>query len=123
MKGAHILIKNDIEKLFTGKMNVYEFIPFINKETGITEFKEKLVYKDVSCRLSYKSLNSAVQGKSASFIRQEIKLITYCDKPIKSGSKIEVTQCGETKVYQKSGESAFYNTHQEIILSLFDNFA
>lgn len=117
------MIKNDIEKLFTGKMNVYEFTPFINKKTGITEFKEKLVYKDVPCRLSYKSLNPAVQGKSASFIRQEIRLITVSDKPIKSGSKIEVTQCGQTKVYQKSGESAFYNTHQEIILSLFDDFA
>ncbi len=51
-------------------------------------------------------------------ISQTIKLFINPDVVIAPGSKITVTQSGETEVFKASGKPAKYDTHQEVILEL-----
>ena len=54
---------------------------------------------------------------------QTTTLFISPDVVIEPGSKIVVTQNGKTVAYKQSGEPALYNTHQEIILELFERWA
>ncbi|MCJ0329468.1 hypothetical protein JY804_15810, partial [Clostridioides difficile] len=68
--------------------------------------------------LSYKNIVSATEGKLAK-LEQTIKLFISPDIEIKAGSKLIIND----KEYVRSGESAIYPNHQEIILELFKDKA
>ncbi|HBF5085043.1 TPA: hypothetical protein KQH08_003853, partial [Clostridioides difficile] len=70
------------------------------------------------CKLSYKNIVSATEGKLAK-LEQTIKLFISPDIEIKAGSKLIIND----KEYVRSGESAIYPNHQEIILELFKDKA
>ncbi|HBG8562141.1 TPA: hypothetical protein KRH50_003618, partial [Clostridioides difficile] len=61
---------------------------------------------------------SATEGKLAK-LEQTIKLFISPDIEIKAGSKLIIND----KEYVRSGESAIYPNHQEIILELFKDKA
>ncbi|MFL8797998.1 hypothetical protein Q3228_19010, partial [Clostridioides difficile] len=61
---------------------------------------------------------SATEGKVAK-LEQTIKLFISPDVEIKSGSKLIIND----KEYVRSGESAIYPNHQEIILELLEDKA
>ncbi|EQE44856.1 hypothetical protein QCA_0963 [Clostridioides difficile CD40] len=69
-------------------------------------------------KLSYKNIVSATEGKLAK-LEQTIKLFISPDIEIKAGSKLIIND----KEYVRSGESAIYPNHQEIILELFKDKA
>ncbi|HGH0429441.1 TPA: hypothetical protein ACJHEQ_003993, partial [Clostridioides difficile] len=70
------------------------------------------------CKLSCKNIVSATEGKVAK-LEQTIKLFISPDIEIKAGSKLIIND----KEYVRSGESAIYPNHQEIILELFKDKA
>lgn len=112
-----------LELLYDGTCKVVEHQKVIreNKSTG---FEEVIVLEDVPCRLSFKSIdsNSATEN-GASAVNQRITLFLAPDVEIASGAKIIVTQNGVTTEYQQSGKPALYDTHQEIVLDYFREWA
>ncbi|MGO0854038.1 hypothetical protein ACTPDQ_20745, partial [Clostridioides difficile] len=70
-----------------------------------------------------KNITSATDGKVAKLV-QTIKLFISPNINIKAGSKLIITtQNNITREYARSGESAIYPNHQEIILELLKNKA
>ncbi|MBY2107365.1 hypothetical protein KWW97_19780, partial [Clostridioides difficile] len=95
-----------------------EYQPIKDHITKRTNNKEIVVLENQSCKLSYKNIVSAEQGKVAK-LEQTIKLFISPDIEIKAGSKLIIND----KEYVRSGESAIYPNHQEIILELFKDKA
>lgn len=86
------------------------------------------VLEDIPCRLSYNKVyyfdKSSVTYESELLAKQEndIKLFVSPDVKIKPGSKIEVTQNGETTMFTDATIAKLYSNHQEIRLKLFDKW-
>ncbi|EQG37015.1 hypothetical protein QIO_1080, partial [Clostridioides difficile DA00129] len=92
--------------------------PIKDPVTKRTNNKEVIVLENQPCKLSYKNIVSATEGKVAK-LEQTIKLFISPDIEIKAGSKLIIND----KEYVRSGESAIYPNHQEIILELFKDKA
>ncbi|HBF7900670.1 hypothetical protein KLL36_19390 [Clostridioides difficile] len=108
-----------IEMLYRDKCTIVEYQPVRDPITKRTNNKEIIVLENQSCKLSYKNTVSAEQGKVAKLV-QTIKLLISPDIQIKAGSKLIITtQNNVTREYVRSGETAIYPNHQEIILELF----
>lgn len=111
-----------IEKTYTDICTVTEYEKYkkANKTNG---FREKKVHENVSCRLSFRTVNSASGTGTVTKIGQIITLFISPDIDIKAGSKITVTHDRRTTDYKRSGFPAVYKTHQEIPLELFEENA
>lgn len=116
------IARKAIERLYTDSCNVIEYQEIEDPDTHITDMQEVVVYENVPCKLSHKTIQSSGEGVASSLILSS-KLILSPDLKIKAGSKIDVTREGVTTCYKNSGEPARYNNHQEIILELFDGWA
>ncbi len=112
-----------IESLYTGICIVTEYQGIKDEVTKKTKYSEVTVLTNQLCKLSYKQINSAVQTETGSTISQSTKLFISPDVTIKPGSKITVTQNGVTEAYKNSGKPAAYDTHQEIVLELFERWS
>lgn len=109
-----------IESTYEGILTVTEHRRVTDENTKLTDYRDVVVLENQSCHLSFETLNSAVQSESAAAVTQTTKLFVSPDVVIKAGSKITVTQAGVTTDYTYSGIPAVYDTHQEIILELFE---
>ncbi len=124
MKG----VRQAIERTYSGFCDVMEKQDSKNGY-GITSDKDVLVYEKVPCKLSFQSSNSHYSARSAkkngynSELSQSVKLFIAPEICIKAGSKIIVTQNGETYEYSQSGEPSKFETHQEIRLELVKKWA
>ncbi|MBZ1283440.1 hypothetical protein KWL01_015860 [Clostridioides difficile] len=107
-----------IELLYRDKCTIVEYQPIKDPITKRTNNKEVVVLENQPCKLSYKNIVSATEGKLAK-LEQTIKLFISPDIEIKAGSKLIIND----KEYVRSGESAIYPNHQEIILELFKDKA
>ncbi|CCL48125.1 Putative phage protein [Clostridioides difficile E28] len=107
-----------IEMLYRDKCTIVEYQPIKDPVTKRTNNKEVIVLENQPCKLSYKNIVSATEGKVAK-LEQTIKLFISPDIEIKAGSKLIIND----KEYVRSGESAIYPNHQEIILELFKDKA
>ncbi|EGT3800267.1 hypothetical protein REL12_005760 [Clostridioides difficile] len=107
-----------IEMLYRDKCTIVEYQPIKDPITKRTNNKEVVVLENQPCKLSYKNITSATDGKVAK-LEQTIKLFISPDIEIKAGSKLIIND----KEYVRSGESAIYPNHQEIILELFKDKA
>ena len=112
-----------IESRYTGLCTVKAYQEITDPVTHITRTRLVTIFEDQPCRLSYETLTAAVQTDTAATIAQGVKLFISPDVVIPAGSTITVTQAGRTTIYNKSGQAAVYPTHQEIILSLEDEYA
>ena len=112
-----------LRRLWKGRCSVYIRKTKINEANGCNEPYEELLFSDEPCRLSFSSLASTPETDEAARIQQTTKLFIAAGLDIPAGSKIVVTQAGETPTYSKSGEPAFYSTHQEIMLAPFKRWA
>ncbi|WP_219672461.1 hypothetical protein, partial [Clostridioides difficile] len=97
---------------------IVEYQSIKDPVTKRTNNKEVIVLENQPCKLSYKNIVSATEGKVAK-LEQTIKLFISPDIEIKAGSKLIIND----KEYVRSGESAIYPNHQEIILELFKDKA
>lgn len=111
-----------IESLYGGKCSITEYQK-IKKQNGSTGFQETTVIENQPCRISFKTVTGAKEGAMNQSITQVIKLFIAPEIAVKTGSKITVTQNGTTTEYKSSGKPAMYETHQEIILELFDGWS
>ncbi|HBE9436516.1 TPA: hypothetical protein KNH97_001497 [Clostridioides difficile] len=107
-----------IEMLYRDRCTIVEYQPVKDPVTKRTNNKEVIVLENQPCKPSYKNIVSATEGKLAK-LEQTIKLFISPDIEIKAGSKLIIND----KEYVRSGESAIYPNHQEIILELFKDKA
>ena len=111
-----------IESLYDGKCTITEHQK-VKKENKSTGFQDVMVHEDIPCRLSFKTINNTNQTEtSASAVVQITKVFLSPEIQVKPGSKLTITQNDVTTEYKSSGEPAFYSTHQEIILELFERW-
>ena len=119
-------VRKALEKLYDAKCNIYAYIQETNPDTKVTGSVEKLVYEDVPCRLSVKSIPSVSQTSTVATIINVMKLFMAPEIEIESasgvepGSKIVVTKNGRTTGYKNSGIPAVYDSHQEIVVDYYD---
>lgn len=108
--------------LYTGKCDVIEHQKYL--DGSITRYKEVTVLTDQPCKLSFGSIPAAdnADGGGAA-LTQVTKLFLPPGVCIKPGSKIIVTQNGQTTAYCQSGQPAVYESHTEITLQLFKRWA
>ncbi|MGO0969381.1 hypothetical protein ACTPEV_03520, partial [Clostridioides difficile] len=92
-----------IEMLYRDKCTIVEYQPIKDPITKRTNNKEVIVLENQPCKLSYKNIVSATEGKLAK-LEQTIKLFISPDIEIKAGSKLIIND----KEYVRSGESAIY---------------
>ncbi|MBG0219984.1 hypothetical protein I4O96_13080 [Clostridioides difficile] len=112
-----------IEMMYRDKCTIVEYQPTKDPITKLTNNKEVVALENQPCKLSYKNIASATDGKVAK-LTQTIKLFISPNVNIKAGSKLIITnQNNVTKEYVRSGESAIYPNHQEVILELLEDKA
>ena len=116
------LVRQILERMYEGECTITERMEY-EKPNGSTGFREAMVLVKEPCRLSFQSKEAANAGERASGIGQTIKLFLRPDVPVREGSKITVTQNGVTADYTRSGVPAVYETHQEIVLTLWKEWA
>ncbi|WP_413927118.1 hypothetical protein [Clostridioides sp. ES-S-0145-01] len=107
-----------IEMMYRDKCTIVEYQPVKDTITKRTNNKEVVALENQPCKLSYKNIVSATEGKVAK-LEQTIKLFISPNISIKAGSKLIINN----KEYVRSGEPAIYPSHQEIILELFKDKA
>lgn len=112
-----------MKSLWKGLCDVYIIKTDINQHNGRDEPKEVPIYEKQPCRISFSSVSSTTEHDGAPLIQQTVKLFIAKDVNIPAGSKIDVSQNGQTRSYAKSGEPAVYSEHQEIMLVPFERWA
>lgn len=123
MEAALKAARKAIERTYGGTVTVVEHQKVKDKVTKLTGYEDVPVLENQPCKLSFESIKAAVQSESAASIAQVTKLFLSPDITIKPGSKLTVTQTGITTDYACSGIPAVYDTHQEIILDVFKEWA
>lgn len=109
--------------LYRDKCTIVEYQSIKDYITKRTNNKEIVVLEKQPCKLSYKNITSVTDGIVAK-LEQVIKLFISPNISIKAGSKLIITnQNNVTKEYVRSGESAIYPNHQEVILEMFKDKA
>lgn len=124
LQKVKMVARKNFEKLYDCKCDIVEYKEF-QKPNKSTNFGELKVKENISCKISYESIASIhTIGKNASETPLSTKLFISPDIEIKTGSKIIVTNnLGQVKEYKSSGEPALYDTHQEIMLELFESWS
>ena len=122
VKAAIQVARKNIESTYEGVLTITEHQKVKDESTKITGYQDVIVLDDQPCRLSFEKIQTAIQSESAAAVAQTTKLFVSPDIEIKPGSKITVTQAGVTTDYQCSGIPAVYQTHQEFILDLFEDW-
>jgi hypothetical protein len=112
-----------LESTYDGVATVIEHQKVRNEKTKLTEYEDVTVLEGQPCKLSFSSIAAVIQSESAASTTQTTKLFISPDIKIKPGSKITVTQSGVTNDYTYSGVPAVYQTHQEIMLDFFKDWA
>lgn len=105
-----------VEEMYEGTCNIYEKINVTDPVTKITGQKEKIVYGDAACRLSYAKITPSYKQAEGTKKEQLVKLFLAPEMTVKPGSKIVVTQNNVTETYKMSSLAAVYASHQEIAL-------
>ena len=124
LEAARQAARNAIESLYyEGACSIVEFQDVTDSETKITRQTEVTVLENQPCKLSFEKLDAANQTEAGAAIVQGAKLFLAPEIKVKEGSKIVVTQFGETHEYSCSGDPAVYPSHQEIMLEVFRGWA
>ena len=115
--------RNALQKLWKGLCDVYTVKTIRNPANGRDEPTEVQVLQKQPGRLSFSSISSTTEQDSAPLTQQSLKLFLDKSVAIPPGSKIVVTQEGQTNAYAQSGPPAVYSVHQEIMLVPFERYA
>lgn len=110
------------ETLYTGRMDVVEYLPVEDGKTGITEHREVTVLENIPCRLSYSGAAAVTDGNAAENV-QEIKVYFAPEVSIRPGSKLVIRQNGAEAAYKSSGVPRCYASHNEAALEFFERWA
>lgn len=119
---AMVRARKAIEWLYFGKCTITEHRK-VKNPNKTTSFVDVVVLENQPCRLSFNSTSKANQTDTATSVTQETKVFIAPEIVIKPGSKLTITQNGQTTDYKASGKPALYSTHQEIDVELFEEWA
>ena len=109
-------------KMYIGRCNVIVRTKKKNQKTMIIDFVEETILENVPCRLSFSS-SPKTGSDNVATLDQEIKLFMDPKYNVPPGSKIVITQNEQTETYSNSGKPALYESHQEINLKVFKEWA
>lgn len=121
-KAQVVSITNAIESTYIGVCEVVYYENF-QRNNGTTGFSEVTAFKNIPCRLSFESIKNTNEDMNVNIRSSSVKLFLSPDIVVKTGAKIIVNQNNREFVYKSSGEPAVYETHQELILKLFDKWS
>lgn len=116
-------VRKAIESQYKGLCTVKTWESVKDPITKITTQKEVMKFENKACKLSYEKQTTSSSTGGPAVISQTTKLFIAPELDIPPGSKIIVTQHGKTTEFTRSGESARYTNHQEIMLELFRGYA
>ncbi len=117
------MVNNPLSMLWKGRCSIWEYEDVVDPDTYQTSQKEVLIVEDEPCRLSFNSEPVTDPATGVSEMSQFTMLFIRPDLDIAAGSVIEVTQNGRTTKYKRSGKPAMYTNHQEIRLTLYEEYA
>lgn len=118
-KDQMVVVRKAIERTYIGLCSITEQQKIL-KENKSTGFEDVIVLENQPCKLSFSSVKSANQTDTNAVVRQTVKVFLAPEIKVKAGSKLSITQNGETFEYKNSGEPALFGSHQEISLELFE---
>ena len=121
-KNQVVKVRKAIEQTYDGRCTVTEHQEYV-RDNGSTGFRDVITLNDHPCRLSFSNISATEPGEASATTKQMIKLFINPDVVIRAGSKLSVTQAGVTTDYTCSGIPAKYDTHQEIMLELFQRWS
>lgn len=122
------MIENPLNILWKDKCTVICREKLIDEKTGRTGFREKVLYSDLPCKISFTGKNRsrtaspAGAGETAAL---NFGAVLFLDSGtvIPPGCKIIVTHMDTVTAYKQSGMPNLYSRHQEIGLVLFEKWA
>ena len=117
------MVNNPLALLWVGRCRVWKYEDVTDTTTHQTTQQEVETVTDEPCRISF--LSEAVTNPSTGVaeMQQYTVLFIRPDLIIDPGSVIEVTQHGVTTKYRRSGNPSVYTNHQEIRLTLYEDYA
>lgn len=116
------MVRKAIELLYNGTCTVTEHQEYEN-ENDATGFRDVVILENEPCHLSFSNTSSTTEGPVAATVSQVTELFISPEVNIAPGSKITVTQNGVTTDYTRSGKSATYGVHQQIVLELWKGWS
>lgn len=114
---------NPLAVLWTGRCTIWEYENVTDPVTFQTSQREVIVLEDEPCRISFNTEAVTNPESGVAEMSQFTVLFIRPDLEIDAGSIIEVTQNGRTTKYRRSGKPAVYTNHQEIRLTLYEEYA
>ena len=117
------MVTNPLTMLWTGRCTILEHENITDPATFQTSQREVIVVENEPCRVSFASEAVTNPSSGVAEMSQFTTLFVRPDLEINSGSIIEVTQNGRTTKYKRSGTPAVYTNHQEIRLTLYEEYA
>lgn len=117
------MVTNPLSLLWTGRCTIWEYEDVTDPETFQTSQDEVIVVEDEPCRISFKSEAVTNPSTGVAEMSQFTVLFIRPDLEVDPGSVIEVTQNGRTTKYKRSGKPSVYTNHQEIRLTLHEEYA
>lgn len=122
IEAAKAAARKAVESQYNGVCTIVEHKK-VQKANHSTGFEDVVVFENLPCRLSYKTVTNAGTADVAASVTQIAEVFLSPEIVVKAGSKLIITQNNMTTEYKSSGEPALYSTHQEIILELFKEWA
>lgn len=118
--------RKHIEQLYFDKCSVIEYQHVT--EGNLSFVREVQVYTDIPCHISFNRGTSAKTTTPAGdgLANAPVSLVRLSLAPdihVKPGSKIIVTRNGRATEYKSSGVPSMFQTHQEIALTMEDEYA
>lgn len=114
---------NPLSILWKGRCTVWEYQDVTDPDTHQTIQREVVVVENEPCRVSFSSEAVTNPSSGVAEMSQFTVLFIRPNLNISAGSVIEVTQNGKTVKYKRSGKPAVYTNHQEIRLTLYEDYA
>ena len=113
-----VKVRKAFEKMYDSKCTVIVHEEY-EKDNGSSGFHDVTVLEDEPCKVQYSSVKAATQDTAVATVSQEIRLFISPDVEIPTGSKIIANSVN----YTHSGVVAKYQTHQEIVMTLWDGWS
>lgn len=112
-----------LKKLWDDRCSIIAKENVKDARTGKTKQADAIVFSELPCRLSFKTVTVPTQTDSAARTVQSTALFLSKDVTVPPGSKIVVTHEGVKREYTQSGVPAVYSYHQEIPVELKGEWA
>lgn len=117
-----------LARMWTDTLDVIVQEGRVNPENGRTEFAERALYRNIPCRLSYRTPAQAVRvarahGDYVTETEQMVQLFLGVDVSIPAGSKLVVRRGESELLFARSGVPAVFTHHQEVRVERFVRFA